>query len=246
MSNEPYWVKGGRVTGKIEQDKAMKRIQEYNKNPNRCIWCNKEIIAPYGKKLRNTLVKKFCSKSCSTRYKNEHCIKNRDKTKNNLSIIESFSDEDIKCIFHGSVSIKDFLKKLGYKNKYIPKCVNDRLNLLQLDINEIKVKKDKKIEDYTKGELFSRYSHWSSARSTIQGLAKMTYDKSNRPKKCIICQYEHHYDVAHIKSVSSFSDDALISEINDVNNLIALCPNHHWEYDHEKLDISPYLENLIM
>ena len=35
--------------------------------------------------------------------------------------------------------------------------------------------------------------------------------------------------------MSDFSDDAKISEINDIRNLIALCPNHHWEFDNGKL-----------
>ena len=31
------------------------------------------------------------------------------------------------------------------------------------------------------------------------------------------------------------------AKINNIDNLIALCPNHHWEYDNNGLDISPYL-----
>ena len=57
----------------------------------------------------------------------------------------------------------------------------------------------------------------------------------------MVCGYDKTYEVAHIKAVSEFSDDALISEINDINNLIALCPNHHWEFDHLQLDISEYI-----
>ena len=59
----------------------------------------------------------------------------------------------------------------------------------------------------------------------------MIFKKSNRPQKCVICGYDKHIEIAHIKSVSEFSDDALVSEINDINNLVALCPNHHWEFD---------------
>ena len=38
-------------------------------------------------------------------------------------------------------------------------------------------------------------------------------------------------------AVSDFDDSALISEINSKDNLIALCPNHHWEYDHGLLKL---------
>jgi predicted restriction endonuclease len=50
-------------------------------------------------------------------------------------------------------------------------------------------------------------------------------------------------EVAHIKAVSNFSEDSLISEINDISNLIGLCPNHHWEYDNGLLDISKYINH---
>ena len=53
----------------------------------------------------------------------------------------------------------------------------------------------------------------------------------------MICGYSKHYEVAHIKAVADFDDNDLISEINSENNLIALCPNHHWEYDNGLLKI---------
>jgi len=32
-------------------------------------------------------------------------------------------------------------------------------------------------------------------------------------------------------SMSEFSDDTLIKDINNTDNLVGLCPNHHWELD---------------
>lgn len=52
--------------------------------------------------------------------------------------------------------------------------------------------------------------------------------------KCSKCGYDKHFEVCHIKPISSFSPDTLLIEINDVSNLIALCPNCHWEFDHDK------------
>jgi predicted restriction endonuclease len=40
-----------------------------------------------------------------------------------------------------------------------------------------------------------------------------------------------HVNVCHKRPVSDFPDDAKISEINDINNLIGFCKNHHWEFD---------------
>lgn len=46
-----------------------------------------------------------------------------------------------------------------------------------------------------------------------------------------MCGYDKFVEIAHIKAVSEFDESALISDINSIDNLIALCPNHHWEYD---------------
>lgn len=49
--------------------------------------------------------------------------------------------------------------------------------------------------------------------------------------KCSNCGYDKHVEVCHIKSISSFNNESKISEINDISNLILLCPNCHWELD---------------
>ena len=71
----------------------------------------------------------------------------------------------------------------------------------------------------------------------IRALARKKYLLSDKPKHCIICGYDKHFDVAHVKAVNSFSLDATISEINDLSNLVALCKNHHWELDHGYLKL---------
>ena len=251
MSEEKRGSNGGKATALINQRIARERIDKYNQNPHICLYCGCGIIAPYDKPLKGTLIKKFCCRSCAAKYNNAHCENPRNAfgvSGNKLSIIDKITDEKIIDAFNNSKTIKEFKKKIGYKdNSSVTKTILNRLNSLGLNINDIKdMTIYNHIENYTKGELFSKYKHWQSARCGIQKLARMIYIKSDKPKKCIICQYEHHYDVAHIKSVSSFSDETLISEINDINNLIALCPNHHWEYDHGKLDISPFLEDLTI
>ena len=49
--------------------------------------------------------------------------------------------------------------------------------------------------------------------------------------------YNKHIEIAHKKAVSDFDDSATIAEINDINNLIALCPNCHWEFDNGLLKL---------
>lgn len=87
----------------------------------------------------------------------------------------------------------------------------------------------------SKAELFAKRPNWQSARSTIQKLARKIFLETHQERACSVCGYDKHYEVAHIKSVSEFPDEAMLSEINDPENLIALCPNHHWEFDNSKI-----------
>lgn len=94
------------------------------------------------------------------------------------------------------------------------------------------------LSEATKGELFSRARNWQSARSMIAKHARISFKESRKPKCCVICGYSLFYEVSHIRPVSEFADATRISEINSVSNLVALCPNHHWEFDAGLLSLS--------
>lgn len=89
----------------------------------------------------------------------------------------------------------------------------------------------------TKGEMLSLRKTWQGYRSAIAKHARKIFKESDKDKKCFTCGYDKHYDVAHIKPVSDFSENVLILKINDINNLIALCPNCHWEYDNGLIEL---------
>ena len=226
---------------KINKAKAIQSIDEYNRNPHLCKFCGEPILAPYDKKLSQTKSKQFCSSSCAAKFNNRNVIRNH---KGGASILDKYSDEYITMLFNQSVNLTDFSKKLGYKTTIHLKhaSIKNRLNQLNLDITKLKTNVD--ISALTKKELFDRYSQWQTARSAITRMAREIFAKSNKTKQCIVCGYDKHYEVAHIKAVSDFDDNALISEINSINNLIALCPNHHWEYDNHMLDISNYISQM--
>jgi hypothetical protein len=85
------------------------------------------------------------------------------------------------------------------------------------------------------------------ASSEIRRLGRSVYRASDRPKHCERCGYNKYYEVCHIRAIYDFPDDTLVTEINVLENLLALCPNCHWELDHGRLryedgvfmDISP-------
>jgi len=91
--------------------------------------------------------------------------------------------------------------------------------------------KNKEVKDMTLKEAIYENHHKSSAFSLVRTRARAIAKKLGFTE-CLKCGYNKHIEVAHIKPISSFSDDILISEINSKQNIMPLCPNCHWEYDH--------------
>jgi len=106
---------------------------------------------------------------------------------------------------------------------------NNRVKPKRKKKDKIKPIKEDVIGGKTKGELKTNSSNWQTYRSIIQKHAKSICEL--RPKVCEICGYDKHVEICHVKSVSSFNDDTLISEINSPDNLRILCRNCHWEHD---------------
>lgn len=69
----------------------------------------------------------------------------------------------------------------------------------------------------------------------IRSLARTAYRKSTRSKACAVCGYDAHYEMCHIKPISEFLSTDAVAEVNELHHLVALCPNHHWEFDHGRL-----------
>lgn len=68
------------------------------------------------------------------------------------------------------------------------------------------------------------------------------YSKYFYPTNCMLCGYDKHYEVCHVKDLKNFTREETIYEINNKNNLIHLCPNCHWEFDHNQIDIQKIQE----
>lgn len=171
----------------------------------------------------------FCSKSCSAIYNNSKRTK-----------LEHISDNEFTIIINNSKGWKEILKNLGYSENTksnIRKKIQDRCNSLGIILNN----KDN-LQDKTKKQLFEERANWQSARSAIVKLASKIYHESGKDYKCAVCGYDKHVEIAHIKAVSDFPETSTVAEINDINNLIGLCPNHHWEYDNGLLDLKEYIK----
>ena len=157
-----------------------------------------------------------------------------------------FSDEEFKDIINNSVGWKEICEKLGYNSivgSDTKSKILDRCNLLKVKIT---LTRTSSILEKTKGELLLDRKNYQSYRSAIRKLAEKIYKENNSECKCAVCGYDKHIEVAHIKAVSDFDDNNTIAEINDISNLIGLCPNHHWEYDNGILDINKYIDHGVV
>lgn len=154
------------------------------------------------------------------------------------SYVNSVCDDLFIKYVQASKTWKELGIKLGYKSKVLSSNVKDsiieRCSMLGM---ELKFQKLEDIRYKTKGKLFKERKNWQSASSAIRKDARKIFFEKNSNPVCAICGYKHHIEVAHKKAVSDFNDDTPISEINSIENLIALCPNHHWEYDNGILTI---------
>lgn len=207
--------------------------EEYNKNPNLCACCN----APLTWEQRRN---KYCSSSCSAKVNNIGVNRRKlsedeiiEKFKNTINAYKC-SDEEFTKYIQNFTSWKELYLQLGYScpRSGIKKQIFRRCDELGLKYPELE---DKSLSIQTKEQVFDNHKNWQSARSNIRRHAQTIFMRSSIKKECLLCGYNKYIEVAHIKAVSDFDGTATIEEINDIHNLVPLCPNHHWEFDHNCL-----------
>ena len=207
---------GGKVMAVVQRKKAL---EQYYSNPNVCLNCNKVIEVFDNQKVSEVKKKEFCNHSCSANYNNK---------KKGFGVLNYISKGN--CEICGiEIEFKRMKNGSYHKRKYCKKC-----------LQEIRAKNrgaNTYIVNLTKSQVFGRYSKYYIGRSMIRKHAKMVFDRGSKEKKCFICGYDKHVDIAHIKNVSDFEGSTLMSVINNIDNLVGLCPNHHWEYDNGKIDL---------
>ena len=129
-----------------------------------------------------------------------------------------------------------------YLKSYCKQCANKQIVKGQYDQCACGKKKTKKsrickschnvnqVKYETVEECLHSSVHGQSAKfNIIRGRARSQY---KHIKSCEKCGYNKHVEVCHIKPISSFSNDTKVSDINDRSNILILCPNCHWEFDH--------------
>lgn len=122
------------------------------------------------------------------------------------------------------------IKHKKYCNSSCAATFNNKIPKRKKKEKIVKIKEEI-VLNYTKGELIKKYNNWWSGRVPIAKSARKIFNNSDKPKCCSVCGYSKHYEVCHIKPVSSFDNISTLKEINSIDNLVGLCRNCHWEYD---------------
>tara|TARA_Y100000356_G_scaffold127862_1_gene127174 strand:- start:367 stop:870 length:504 start_codon:yes stop_codon:yes gene_type:complete len=86
-------------------------------------------------------------------------------------------------------------------------------------------------DESTLEQIMYHRHHKSSAFGLVRHRARAIAKKLGW-NSCCKCGYSKHIEIAHIKPVSSFPLNTKLKIVNSVDNIIPLCPNCHWEFDH--------------
>lgn len=203
--------------GKFSSATIARRLGGWNRAIENIFNINKPSPKPIkeqsclscGSKTKNP---KFCSQKCSATYNNKKT--NGRKTGRKMLRTKK------KCSF----CKKSFLPN-KQSAKYCSECNNKSI---------VKTNNNKyiEIEKATKADLLTKDTQ---RYRRIRMNARKVAQDNNQLDKCCVCGYSKHVECSHYKSIASFNNDALISEINHPTNLHGLCRNHHWEYENYQM-----------
>jgi hypothetical protein len=230
------------------QKRRTKALSGYYSNPVFCKLCGKLIEIKEIESVSQAKRKKFCGEECrkismgrSVWRGNRTVGLGRPKPKtgrlNHKGGAKKYCEESSGPCTRCGLTINYNLshrKEYYHQRKYCDSCL-----LIVQSENGKRVHGEnaltKPAGEYSKGELMDWKDYYRAKGIIIKHAAKV-YNESGRPKICHICNY-NHIQICHIRDVSDFPDDALISEINALSNLVALCPNHHREFDRRHFSV---------
>lgn len=170
-----------------------------------CAECNK-LFNKKVSQIRKT-ANNYCSSSCAAKRNNRTKVKRKREGECHI------------C-----------KKPIHSKLKYCEGCRPSNQYNLMGSFRPTREKWYKDEFDRTLQDAEYTHLHRSSAFAQIREKARRLA-KDFGYRECCICGYDLHIEIAHIKSISDFSKDTMVSVVNHPDNLAPLCCNCHWEFD---------------
>jgi len=151
---------------------------------------------------------KFCSSSCSAIYTGKHFPKRTLTRKCRRCENLAASYKDALCLP---------CKEAYHADRFLHKSAENTL------------------EDYWNKPSLKNL-HMSSKNAHIRGLGRSQH-KELLKQPCANCAYDKHVELCHIKPIKDFLPTDKIKDVNSPSNIIQLCRNCHWEFDHHLLSL---------
>jgi hypothetical protein len=216
----------GRLGGISQALKSRKAsLEAYYRSPNFCGYCGKVIKVGENEQSYHAKKKKFCNRSCAASFNNSKSIKREAEKSGVCKRCKKEFDFESR-------------KRGGYKKRdYCDVC----LPLRRSEAGRKAIERQGHglsdwLEEMTRAEVRKEIASPHLVRVYIIRHSRRVYKNSLQPFACKVCGYSKAVDICHKRPVSSFGDDVPIKIVNAVDNLVALCKNHHWELDHDLLD----------
>jgi hypothetical protein len=206
----------------------------------KAFWKKQKYIKSVLKRSLNEL--KYCSKECQSlkqktgnNYKCENCQKDIWKCPSNLKGIKHiFCSQSCSAQWQnkfGPVSLINKQKSENKKKFKCKECGKETKGKRELcDEHSFKFDDTRTIKEmsYSKGSMSNKHAQ-------LRDHARKVAEKNGINIICELCGYNKIVAVCHIKGIASFEETAMAKIVNSPSNLIGLCPNHHWEFDHNLL-----------
>lgn len=190
-----------------------------------CAGCGVNFNKPnneYQRCLRRKYSQFFCSRDCRKKYQKRNSTKKIGECPNcgKTTVGKKFCNHSCSSSYNNSL-----------REKVVNLC-----EVCGIEINKrnkfCKKHKEDRWTHKTIGELRLRYGRAGDQFPIVRWHARKVAKGFGILDKCVVCGYTNHVETAHRFPLSKYTDDTLIGDINTKDNLIGLCPNHHWEFDH--------------
>lgn len=180
----------------------------------------------------------------------EEILKLREEGKSYSQIQKILGCAQSTISYHINDFSKDKAKKRSLKQKR-EKCECGSFKTLgsekckyctgELERPNDRIKKHKEgkrefILNCTISDYFKNYTS-NTRHTSIRRLARVFMLETKQEKKCEICGFDDYVELCHIKAIKDFDKNTKIRDVNSLNNLVYLCPNHHKLLDMGKIKL---------
>lgn len=201
-----------------------------------CHQCNKEF-----NKLPKDIKRckqHFCTTAC---YEKTRARVKTECTKcSKLLLVTQYRFNSSKNHFCGRSCSASYNNKNAPKRKRLRKCKTCTFKILSgYTYCPQCIEQKKHIKNpFDETRSLEHYASLSSNANRYRYVRQHAKKKTNvRPQVCQTCSYDKHVETCHIKAISNFLPTATIAEVNADDNLVLLCRNCHWEFDHGLLQL---------